>query len=170
MILTISQLLERALELVSPPSPQTIPLLVATSDIVIVVVATTLHLYSPEKLFNRAIATGGSFLLVGPFSPEIYEGIYQRVLSVLGLDTLEPEERIRKLLTLPLDEVIAKLPPDVPFMPVIDGDIIPLRPSYGAVGSREDLSLPGKEWLDGFMIGDSQFDVRKPFSRTTFQR
>lgn len=123
-------------------------------------VATTLHFYSPEKLFNRAIATGGSFLLVGPFSPEIYEGIYQRVLSVLGLDGLEPEERIKQLLSLPLDDVIAKLPPDIPFLPVIDGDIIPVRPSYGAVAGQEDHSIPGKAWLDGFLIGDSQFDVR----------
>lgn len=122
-------------------------------------VATTLHLYSPEKLFDRAIATGGSFLLVGPFSYEIYEGVYQQVLSVLGLDKLEPDERIKQLLSLPLDDVIAKLPPYVAFLPVIDGDIIPTKPTYDAVARQEDEGLPGKKWLHGFMIGDSQFDV-----------
>jgi hypothetical protein len=126
---------------------------------IVVTVATTLHLYSPEKLFNRAIATGGSFLLVGPFSYDIYEGVYQQVLSALGLDKLEPEERIKQLLSLPIDDVIAKLPPYIAFLPVIDGDIVPTRPTYEAIAQQEDQSLPGKKWLDGFMIGDSQFDV-----------
>lgn len=125
----------------------------------VIPVATTLHLYSPEKLFNRAIATGGSFLLVGPFSYEIYEGIYQQVLSALGLDKLEPDERVRQLLSLPLNDVIARLPPSIAFLPAIDGDIVPTRPSYAAVSRQEDQELPGKKWLDGFMIGDSQFDV-----------
>ncbi|KEF52123.1 uncharacterized protein A1O9_11749 [Exophiala aquamarina CBS 119918] len=122
-------------------------------------VSTTLHLYSPEKLFNRAIATGGSFLLVGPFSYETYEGIYQQVLSVLGIDKLEPDERVNQLLSLPLDDVIARLPPSIAFLPAIDGEIVPTRPTYDAVSRQEDQELPGKKWLDGFMIGDSQFDA-----------
>lgn len=110
-------------------------------------------------MYNRAIATGGSCLLVPPFGPEVYEGVYQQVLGVFGLESLSPEERIQKLLTIPLEEVIAKIPPNIPFLPMVDGDVIPTRPTYAAISDPKDESMPGKHWLDGLMIGDGQFDV-----------
>jgi hypothetical protein len=122
-------------------------------------VATTLHLYSQEKLFNRAIATGGSSLLVPVFEPSDQERTYQQVLSILGLENLDAEERIQKLLTLPVDEVIAKLPPFVAFLPALDSDIIPVRPTFASVADKSDRSMPGKLWADGLMIGNAEFDV-----------
>ncbi|OAP54791.1 esterase/lipase [Fonsecaea erecta] len=122
-------------------------------------VATTLHLYSKEALFNRAIATGGSCLLVPVFPPEVQEHTYQQLLSILGLDKLDAEERIQKLLTLPMDEVIAKLPPSVTFLPTVDGDIIPVQPTFAEVADRTDQSMPGKQWLEALMIGHSEFDA-----------
>ncbi|KAL2399166.1 hypothetical protein ABEF95_000334 [Exophiala dermatitidis] len=121
-------------------------------------VATTLHLYSEQKLFNRAIATGGSCLLVPLFSTEDHERIYQHALSILGLAELGPEERIQRLLSIPMDEIIARLPPSVALLPMIDGDIIPQRPTYASIADKEDRSMPGKQWAEGLMIGDSQFD------------
>ncbi|KIX03914.1 uncharacterized protein Z518_07467 [Rhinocladiella mackenziei CBS 650.93] len=122
-------------------------------------VATTLHLYSKEPLFNRAIATGGSCLLVPPFSPQDHESVYQKVLAVLGSEDLGPEERIQKLLSIPMDEIIAKLPPYITFLPMVDGDIIPCRPTFAAVSDPADESMPGKQWCEGLTIGDSQFDA-----------
>jgi len=90
----------------------------------------------------------------------MYEGVYQQVLSALGLDKMEPDERVKALLSLPLDDVTARLPPSIAFLPVIDGEILPTKPTYEAVSRQDDQQLPGKKWLDGFMIGDSQFDVR----------
>ncbi|EHY61023.1 hypothetical protein ABEF95_010221 [Exophiala dermatitidis] len=121
-------------------------------------VATTLHLYSQQKLFNRAIATGGSCLLIPLFSPEDHERTYQQVLSILGLAELGPGERIQRLLSMPMDEIIARLPPSVALLPMIDGDIIPQRPTYVTIADQEDRSMPGKQWAEGLIIGDSQFD------------
>lgn len=81
---------------------------------------------------------------------------------MLGLADLEPEERIQRLLTIPLDEVIAKIPPYIAFMPTVDGDILPCRPTFAAISDPADESMPGKRWADGLMIGDSQFDVSPP--------
>lgn len=119
-------------------------------------------MYSEEKLYNRAIATGGSCLLIPPSTAEDQERTYQQVLTVLGLDKLEPEQRIQQLLTLPLDEAIAKLPPYIAFSPLTDGDIVPCRPTYAAIADPADQSMPGKQWTDGLAIGDSQFDVSQP--------
>ena len=126
--------------------------------------ATTLHLYSEEKVYNRAIATGGSCLLVPPCGPDAYERVYQQVLGVLGLGSLSAEERIEKLLGMPADEVIAKIPPFVRFVPMVDGDTVPVKPSYAAIGDPNDESMPGKRWADGLMIGDSQFDASRPIA------
>jgi carboxylesterase type B len=124
-------------------------------------VATTLHLYSKEKLFNRAVATGGSALLIPVMDPPVQEGIYKQFISALALDALSTEERIQKLLTLPLDEVIAKLPPSIPFLPTLDGDILNLKPTFATVADPKDDSMPGKQWADALAVGNSEFDVSR---------
>ncbi|KAI1612776.1 esterase/lipase [Exophiala viscosa] len=121
-------------------------------------VALTEHFYSKEKLFNRAIVTGGSSLLVPPFPLEAYEGVYQQVLGVFGLETLSPEDRIQKLLSIPMEDIISKIPPTIPFLPVVDGDIIPVRPSFAAIADPKDEIMAGKHWLEALAIGDSEFD------------
>ena len=99
--------------------------------------------------------------MVPVFEPEIQERTYQQVVSILGLESLSADERIKKLLTLPTDEVIAKLPPTVAFFPTIDGDIIPVRPTFTSVADKSDQSMPGKQWADALMIGNSEFDVSR---------
>lgn len=131
-------------------------------------VATTLHLYSKEPLFNRAIATGGSALLVPVFELTDQERTYQQVLSILGLENLDVDARIQQLLTLPTDEVIAKLPPSVPILPTIDGDVIPVRPTFSSVSDKADQSMPGKQWADGLAIGNSEFDVGSNPSKSLY--
>ena len=81
------------------------------------------------------------------------------MLSILGLENLSADERVEKLLTLPTDEVIAKLPPTVAFLPTIDGEVIPARPTFANVADKSDKSMPGKQWADALMIGHSEFDV-----------
>ena len=121
--------------------------------------ATTQHLYSKQPLFTRAIATGGTCLLTPAFDPADQERTYQQVLSILGLEDLGADERIEKLLTLPMDEVIAKLPPTVAFLPMVDGDVIPMRPTFADVASKDGKSMAGKQWAEAVMIGHSEFDV-----------
>ena len=128
------------------------------------IVAVTLHLLSPTPLFNRAVATGGTFLLRKPLPAAAHEGIYQTAIAALGLDKLASEERINALLTKPMDEIIATLPPSVAFSAVVDNELIKSEVSYASVGSKDVTKMPGKEWLDALMVGDCQFDVRLALS------
>ena len=121
--------------------------------------AVTLHLCSPISLFHRAIATGGTFLLRKPLPPQAHEVIYQQAITALGLDTLNTEERIQALLTRPIDDIIATLPPSVAFNALIDGDLIPSEVSYASVASSDVESMPAKKWLQALIVGDCQFDV-----------
>ena len=131
-------------------------------------VAVTLHLLSPTPLFNRAIVTGGTFLLRKPLPPPAHESMYQNATSALGLDKLNLDDRIDALLNKPMDEIIATLPPSVAFNALIDSELICSEPSYKAVSSTALESMPGKTWLQALMVGDCQFDVRSlPNSLTT---
>ena len=80
---------------------------------------------------------------IPPLTPEIFVVIYQKVPSILGLDQLEPEERTKHLLTIPMDDIIAQLPPSVAFMPMIDGELGVDLPSLLASSSAPNhLFLP----------------------------
>jgi len=83
------------------------------------------------------------------------------VIKTLGLDDASAAERITKLLAIPAEELVAKLPPTVPMMPFVDGDIIPGSPNFEIVSStaeHQDLPTPGRKWCESLMIGDCQFD------------
>ena len=71
--------------------------------------ALTLHLMSEQKLFSRALATGGNFLLKGPQTEEQQEGTYQRACKALGLDQVSKDERIKGLLKVDMGEAIEKI-------------------------------------------------------------
>ena len=146
----VSLPLERALEQVRIPRSICPDLVTDTASIV----AVTLHLLSPTPPFNRAVATGGTFLLRKALPAAAHEGIYQTAIAALGLDKLASEERINALLTKPMDEIIATLPPSVAFNAVVDNELIKSEVSYASVGSKDVTNMPGKEWLDALMVGD----------------
>lgn len=127
-------------------------------------VAVTTHLFSKEPIFHRAFATGGTCLVRPALPAVVHEGTYQQVLTALGIEGLSGEERIKALLTLPMDEITAKLPPNVQPNAVVDGDIISASPSYASVMDPSDNSVPAKQWLKALAIGDSAFDVSTPLS------
>lgn len=122
-------------------------------------VAVTTHLFSQQPLFQRAFATGGT-CLVRPAMPEVvHEGTYQTVCAALGIEGLSAEERIKALLNLPMEEIMAKIPPSVQPNAIVDGEIIATGPSYASVMDPNDNSVPAKQWLKSLAIGDSAFDV-----------
>jgi carboxylesterase type B len=131
----------------------------ALPNLLTVTVGVTLHLCSPQPLFHRAIATGGTFLLRKPLPPAAHEGIYQQAISALGLDKLDSEQRINSLLTMPLDEIIATLPPSLAFNAIVDSELIGSEVSYASVASYDAETMPGKKWCQALMVGDCQFDV-----------
>lgn len=127
--------------------------------------AVTTHLFSQQPIFHRAFATGGTCLLRPALPGVVHEGTYQQVCAALGIEGLSAEERIKALLTLPMDEISAKVPPNVQPNAIVDGDIISASPSYTSVMDPNDNSVPAKQWLKALAIGDSAFDVTTPFNR-----
>src|SRR5882757_5093394 len=90
--------------------------------------------------------------------PPVTEFAYNFVLDALRIQELGPEEKIKKLLEIPMDEVVGKLGPQIPLMPSIEGDVIPNRHSFEEAGSKVSAALPGKTSIE-LLIGDVEFDV-----------
>ncbi|KAH8587937.1 esterase/lipase [Bisporella sp. PMI_857] len=120
-------------------------------------VSATFHLQSKEPLFKRFIAMSGTSLMLKTLPPPATEFAYNSVLEALGIQELGPEERIKKLLETPMDEIIGKLGPQIPLGPSVDGDIIPNRLSFEEAGSKASAALPGNTSVE-LLIGDVEFD------------
>lgn len=124
-------------------------------------ISTVSHLYSTEPLFKRCISVSGTPLMLAPLPASATDIGYDMVIKSLGLDLVSAAERITKLLTIPAEELIAKVPQTVPMMPFTDGNIIPGPPTFEIVSSaseHNDLPTPGRKWCESLMIGDCQFD------------
>ncbi|KAH7379270.1 carboxylesterase-like protein [Phaeosphaeria sp. MPI-PUGE-AT-0046c] len=122
----------------------------------------TMMLCSKEPLMKRCLSTGGAVLLFAPFPLEVAETSYQKLIEAFGLSEKSPEERIKALLAMPQDDLWQKAPQDAPLLPVVDGDIVPGHPDFGSISSVEDSTnfpMPGRNWCEALMIGDSKLDA-----------
>lgn len=100
-----------------------------------------------------------------PLPSQAHDFFYSQAMEALGLADLSKEERIDKLLTLPYMEIIGKLPPGQPAMPLLDGDIVKWAPTFKGMNDFSQVSendLPGKNWCEAILLGDCQFDVCTP--------
>ncbi|KAF5714315.1 esterase lipase [Fusarium mundagurra] len=111
-------------------------------------VCTGLHLLSQEPLFNRAYLTGGSPLLMQVAGPEEHENHYKQVIEALGLATATPDERIFALLGTPYDELLTRVPMNIAYRPMLDGDVVPFAMNHANVQDKES-KIPGRQWLNG---------------------
>ncbi|XP_014554756.1 hypothetical protein COCVIDRAFT_104164 [Bipolaris victoriae FI3] len=116
---------------------------------------------SKEPLMKQGLSTGGTPLLVLPIPESVAESAYQNVIEAFGLAELSPEDRIKALLALPVDDLWQKAPPSAPMMPSIDNNTVPGFPDFSTVSSQEDkpnFLLPGRKWCKVLMLGDSKLD------------
>lgn len=125
-------------------------------------VSTAVHLHSEQPLFKRAMLMSGSTLLKGPAPLAVAEAVYEKVSKVLDLDSLTPQERVQKLVSMDGQQLRATLlqsgfAPQVA-MPLVDGDICPIGVDFKAVMDGT-LDLPGRHWCEGVLLGDCAFDV-----------
>lgn len=125
-------------------------------------VSTAVHLHSEQPLFKRAILMSGSTLLKGPAPRAVADVVYRKVSKVLDLDSLTPQERVQKLVSMDGQQLRATLlqngfAPQVA-MPLVDGDICPVAVEFKAVMDGT-LNLPGRHWCEGVLLGDCAFDV-----------
>jgi len=124
-------------------------------------VSGNLLLHSTEPLFKRYMSMSGTSLTMKPLPPPVSEFAYSSVIDMFGLKGLSGSERIKALLELPAEKLLS-VPPNIPLMPVIDGDLIRNTLDFAHVSSKEDsseLDMPGRKWCKDLLIGDCQFDV-----------
>jgi hypothetical protein len=124
-------------------------------------VAGNLLLHTKEPLFKRYISMSGTALMLQPLPPPVSEFVYSNVIKSLGAEDLSSQERIKKLLDLPNDELATIVPPNLPLLPIVDGGVIAGNFGYAEISSEEGpaVSMPGRSWCEELLIGDCQFDV-----------
>lgn len=100
-------------------------------------------------------------MLLRPLPTSVAEFAYLSALKALAAEQLSPSDRVKTLIETSGPDLIAKIPMSVPFMPVIDGDIITEPPSFKDLGdpSKPPSSYTVPKWCRRVMIGDCQYDV-----------
>ncbi|KAF2636651.1 carboxylesteras-like protein [Massarina eburnea CBS 473.64] len=122
----------------------------------------TMFLLSKEPLMKRCLSTGGAVLLFKPIPEAVTEAAYKSVIEAFGLADKSPEERVKALLNLPIDDLWQKVPLGTPLIPYVDGETVPGEPSFLSVSSQQDdpsFPIPGRKWCSALMIGDSKLDA-----------
>ncbi|KAG8162827.1 hypothetical protein KVR01_007305 [Diaporthe batatas] len=118
------------------------------------------HLQSPEPLFTRLAAYGGS-PLIQPVPLQVSEAAYGIAAEILGIDAQPPAEQVRSLLAVPAGELLARvghLP--VPLTAAEDGDVVRSTTSFAALADTGALEkeFPGTAYCKSVLVEDGQFD------------
>ncbi|KAJ5792605.1 uncharacterized protein N7503_008583 [Penicillium pulvis] len=119
----------------------------------------TYHLHSQKPLFKRAISMAGTSLLLHALPNIAHEENYEKAMAALGLSDAPPEERVKTLLEMPGEELVAQLPPGIAFAPALDGDLILPGTTYTEIRKPGSSFLPGKEWCQDLLIGNNEIDA-----------
>ncbi|VUC36291.1 unnamed protein product [Clonostachys rosea] len=116
-------------------------------------------MHSEEKLFSRAILLGGSFLMMKPTTLQTAEEMYGAVTKTLGLDKIEPRERVNRLIHMPQELLVSQISKEMTSLgPALDGSIVPTAATFAEIGNSSTLLTPGYTWLERLHIIDSQSD------------
>jgi carboxylesterase type B len=126
-------------------------------------VSTAVHLHSKQPLFKRAMLMSGSTLLMGPAPSEFAELNYRKASKALDLESLTPEERLEKLVSMDAYHLRDTLGEHGVLQqvsrPLVDGDLCPTGVDFKGVLDGS-LELLGKQWCESLLLGDCAFDVR----------
>ncbi|KPI39656.1 Para-nitrobenzyl esterase [Cyphellophora attinorum] len=115
-------------------------------------ISALIHACRSDRLFRRVMSMGGTPLLMSPISQAFADNIYASVTKQLDLHDMGAQERINALLAIDKADVVSKVSPSTPFLPVLDRDIVPLDYSF------EKLSTNFTNSTCDLLIGDCGFD------------
>ncbi|PYH96620.1 carboxylesterase [Aspergillus ellipticus CBS 707.79] len=118
----------------------------------------TYHLDSESPLFRQAILMSGTRFFSHALSYDEHESNYHQAILELGLENATPEERVKTLLGMPGQDLLAKLPPTIKTAPAIDGDIVLSTLTHAQVADRTSDFPRGKNWCQRLLVGDAQLD------------
>lgn len=118
------------------------------------------HLQSEEALFSQAVLFGGTSVLLTPLEPEAAGSIYNSTVQALGLEEQSPDQRIKSLLSIPVELMLANgLKEMIAAGPTIDDDLIPAAATIDA-NDMIQSPISRNQWCKRLFSIDSQFDVR----------
>ena len=82
------------------------------------------------------------------------------MLQSLGLEDLAVADRLKAMLSIPVESFYEKVSPAVPLLPVIDDELIPGMLNFHQISTDGiKVVLPGTKWCESLLIGDCKFDV-----------
>ncbi|KAJ4193605.1 hypothetical protein NW755_003599 [Fusarium falciforme] len=94
-------------------------------------------LYTEEALISRVIVMGGAPPSVGPISKSVAESSYEALIGALGCKGLSATERIKVLQAITIEELQKAQNPTLPFIPVLDGELVPYNESFSFMQSKD---------------------------------
>lgn len=101
----------------------------------------------------------GTSLLLQALPNIAHEENYEKAMAALGLSDAPAQERVKALLEMPGEELVAQLPPGITFAPALDGDLILPGTTYTEIAKPGSSFLPGKEWCQDLLVGSNEIDV-----------
>ena len=114
-------------------------------------------LYTEEALISRVIVMGGAPPSVGPISKSVAESSYETLIGALGCKDLSATERIKALQVISIEELQKAQNPTLPFIPVVDGELVPYNESFSFMQSK-DYVFKSKS-SEAIMVIHSPLDV-----------
>jgi len=88
---------------------------------------------------------------------------YDGVCAAHGLSDISSKERLAAIEKIPSLDLFLKVPPSIPSLPMLDGDLVTAAPTFASAeewSGTGKAEFPGLEWCKEVFIGDSQMDVR----------
>lgn len=126
----------------------------------------TLHSAADQPLFRRVVSMGGTRLFPSPLPLEVAEGVYEAMITALGVQLSSVADRIKTLLDMDTDELLRKIPATLPLMPVVDGEIVREMPTFTKIAEqRHNVGSHGGGHNLDLMIGDCAMDVCHPAAK-----
>jgi len=100
--------------------------------------------------------------MLRPLLVSVTEMTYSSIINAFDLENASVDDRIKRLINISPDDLVAKTPMTTPLVPFLDGDIVPELTSFKGLANNAELlsaGIPGYQWCEDLMIGDCQHDV-----------
>ena len=122
-------------------------------------VSTGYLLLDENPVPRRLILLGGTPPLMGQLPVPVADGVAQGVLTALGHDSVVSNNVVKTLLKIPVEDLLTRIAPGTPFLPVIDGDIIPEEVTVASLSYKDPAVFPGAKHIDSILLVNSKLDV-----------
>jgi hypothetical protein len=124
-------------------------------------VSGTHHLQSGTPLSSELVSMSGTNLMIKPLPEGVTESTYSNIINALGFRNISSSDRVKELVAMDSQELLAKIPPWVPLLPTCGGEVGVKTHTFADIYREpsKSLDLPGRNWCSEILIGDCQMDA-----------